>query len=119
MPDGLETDIGEKGVRLSAGQKQRLALARAFLRDAPLVVLDEPAASLDLVTEQALLRSINDLKENKTLVVISHRLNVIEQADRVLVMKAGRIIEEGRHRNLLEGEGYYSHLVKAYSGVTE
>ncbi len=116
LPDGIETKIGEKGFRLSAGQKQRIALARAFLRDTQIMIFDEPAASLDVKTEKALQKTFRELKGNKTLIVISHRLNTIKQADAILLMENGKILEAGSHEKLLEQGGKYSELVSSYVG---
>ena len=105
LPEGYRTDVGERGVRLSGGQKQRLAIARAFLKDAPIVVLDEPTSSLDAESEELVKQALNRLLEQRTALIIAHRLSTIEHADLVVVLHDGRIIERGRHQELLKNPG--------------
>ena len=102
MPQGYETEIGERGVRLSGGQKQRLAIARAFLKDAPIIVLDEPTSALDAESEELIKQALLRLLEGRTALIIAHRLSTIEHADRVVVVDEGRIVEQGRHQELLK-----------------
>ncbi len=119
LPRGLETPIGEGGVQLSGGQAQRLALARAFLRDAPFLILDEPTAHLDIEQERLLQESTRRLCAGRTVLVIAHRLPTVTQADQILVMEEGRIVECGRHADLLgkrAGGGAYARLLAAYQG---
>ncbi len=113
LPQGYETRIGERGARLSGGQAQRIALARAFLRNAPLVILDEATANLDPITEEALQRSLQRLLQGKTALIIAHRLNTIRSADQILVMKQGAVLESGKHEDLLAQDGLYARLVQA------
>jgi ABC-type multidrug transport system fused ATPase/permease subunit len=100
-PDGFDTVIGEKGVSLSGGQRQRIAIARAVLRDAPILILDEPTSSIDSKTEAVILDSLDRLMEGRTTFMIAHRLSTIRRADWILVMDQGRVVEQGRHDELL------------------
>jgi ATP-binding cassette subfamily C protein CydD len=113
LPQGYETPIGERGARLSGGQIQRIALARAFLKDAPLLVFDEATANLDPETEDLIQEALLRLLEGRTALTIAHRLRTIAHADRILVMDGGRVVEEGTHAGLLRHEGLYSRLVTA------
>lgn len=114
FPDGYDTVVGEKGSRLSGGQAQRIALARAFLRNAPLVILDEATANLDLASELAITEALKDLLEDKTALIIAHRLSTIFEADRILVLEQGRVIQFGAHEELMMQSGVYQQLVAAY-----
>jgi thiol reductant ABC exporter CydC subunit len=115
-PEGYDTPIGEGGSRLSGGQAQRLALARAFLKDAPILILDEPTSQLDPLVESQLADSTQKLMEGRTTITIAHRLNTIYQADRILVLKNGSLVEEGSHHDLIQRGGVYRDLVQAYTG---
>jgi ATP-binding cassette subfamily B protein len=117
MPQGYDTNIGERGVLLSGGQRQRLALARAFLKNSPILVLDEPTAALDAETEAAVLRALDRLRKGRTVLVVAHRLSTVRQADVVLVMQDGRIVERGTHNELLAKEGHYARLVQLQFGT--
>ena len=116
LPEGYDTHIGEGGARLSGGQAQRLALARAFLKDAPILLLDEPTSQLDPVTESQLADATRQLMKDKTVLTIAHRLNTIFRADRILVLDQGQIVESGSHQELLAAGGAYQNLVQAYTG---
>jgi len=110
LPDGMNTLIGENGVRLSAGQRQRIAIARALIKDTPILILDEATSALDSASEKVVQEALDSLRQERTSLVIAHRLSTIENADRILVMKAGRIVETGTHRELLDRNGLYSSL---------
>jgi subfamily B ATP-binding cassette protein MsbA len=117
MPDGLDTPIGDNGVRFSGGQRQRLAIARALLKDAPILIMDEATSALDSHTERQLQEALDNLRRGRTTIVIAHRLSTVENADRILVLDRGRIIEAGRHRELIASGGPYAHLYRAqFSG---
>ena len=110
LPNGLETNIGENGNKLSGGQRQRLAIARAFLKDAPILILDEATSALDNKSEQMIQDAMEHLKENRTVMVIAHRLSTVENADQIVVMEKGVIVETGTHSSLLEQKGAYAQL---------
>lgn len=110
LPEGLDTLIGENGVRLSGGQRQRLAIARALVKDAPVLILDEATSALDTQSERKIKQALENLEQNRTTLVIAHRLSTIENADMILVLDHGRIIEQGRHQQLLDAGGVYHQL---------
>ena len=111
LPDGLETRVGERGVRLSGGQRQRVAIARAFLKDAPVLILDEATSHLDAVNEQAVRHALQSLMNERTTIVIAHRLSTVRTAERIVVLDEGRAREIGNHDELLARGGLYSQLV--------
>lgn len=110
MPGGMETEIGENGVKLSGGQKQRLALARALLKNAPILILDEATSALDTESERYIQKALQNVLANRTTLVVAHRLSTIENADVILVMENGQIVERGKHAELLEKKGAYARL---------
>ncbi|MGH7318551.1 MAG: ABC transporter ATP-binding protein, partial [Candidatus Rokuibacteriota bacterium] len=111
LPDGLDTVVGERGVKLSGGQRQRVAIARAFLKDAPILILDEATSHLDAVNEQVVRQALLALARGRTTVIIAHRLSTVRDADQIVVLADGRVAEIGTHRTLLEKGGLYAHLV--------
>lgn len=110
LPDGYATQVGERGLKLSGGEKQRVAIARVLLKNPPLLILDEATSSLDSISEQAILDALNAVKNQRTTLVIAHRLSTVRDADRILVMNQGEIVESGNHSELLAKNGYYAKL---------
>lgn len=113
MPDGLNTMIGERGVKLSGGQRQRLAIARALLKNTPILIFDEATSALDSHAEQQVQLALENLRKNRTTLIIAHRLSTIEKADRIVVLEQGQIAEIGTHQTLLEKKGIYARLYQA------
>ncbi|MCW3582442.1 ABC transporter ATP-binding protein [Burkholderia cenocepacia] len=111
LPDGLATRVGERGVQLSGGQRQRVAIARAFLKDAPVLILDEATSHLDTISEQQIRAALEDLMTQRTSIIIAHRLSTVRNADLILVMEQGAVIEAGRHAELIARQGAYARLV--------
>jgi len=116
-PDGLEPKVGDQGMALSGGQAQRLAIARAILKDAPIVVLDEPTSQIDVETEALLNRALERLCANKTVLLIAHRLSTIERADRIVVLDQGEVAESGKREELLAQGGIYASMIKTKQAI--
>ena len=112
LPEGYDTFVGERGVLLSVGEKQRIAIARAFLRNSPILLLDEPTASLDAESEGLIQRALKNLSKSKTVIVIAHRLSTVKKADKILVLEKGNIVSEGTHAELIKKNGTYAKLAK-------
>jgi ATP-binding cassette subfamily C protein CydC len=117
LPQGYDTMVGERGIRLSGGEKQRIAIARALLKRSPILILDEATSSLDAESERAIKDTLMELRKGRTTFMIAHRLSTVLDADEILVLKDGRVVERGRHRDLLVMRGEYSRLVAAQSDV--
>ena len=113
LPKGYETDIGENGGLLSGGQRQRMSIARAFLKDAPILILDEMTSNVDPVNESLIQDAITELAKNRTVLVVAHHLKTIQKADQILVFQKGNLLEKGKHEELLDKNGYYTKLWKA------
>jgi ABC-type multidrug transport system fused ATPase/permease subunit len=113
LPDGYETVLGEGGSHISGGERQRICVARAFLKDAPILILDEPTSSIDSKTEAVVLDSLDELMEGRTSFIIAHRLSTVRHADQILVMNEGRIVERGTHEELLRTGAVYHQLHEA------
>ena len=110
LPEKYDTLVGEKGILLSGGERQRISIARAFLKNAPILLLDEPTSAIDIRTEKEIQEAIDKLSQNKTCLTIAHRLSTIENADLIYVIKDGEIIENGTHSGLMNRKGYYFKL---------
>jgi ATP-binding cassette subfamily B protein len=117
LPEGYDTVVGERGATLSGGERQRVAIARALLKDAPVLILDEPTSALDAETERSLLEALDRLMVGRTTVIIAHRLSTIRRADQILVLREGRIVERGRHQELIDLDGHYAHMHDIQHGV--
>ncbi|WP_133138933.1 lipid A export permease/ATP-binding protein MsbA [Legionella genomosp. 1] len=119
LPEGYNTRVGENGILLSGGQRQRLAIARAILKDAPVLILDEATSALDSESERAIQAALNEVVKNRTTLIIAHRLSTIQRAHKIIVMHQGRIVEQGTHQQLLAKDGHYAQLYNAQGlGVT-
>ncbi|NHN61166.1 MULTISPECIES: ABC transporter ATP-binding protein [Halorussus] len=116
LPDGYDTEVGERGVKLSGGQRQRISIARAVLKDPEILVLDEATSDVDTETEMLIQRSLDELTEDRTTFAIAHRLSTIKDADKIVVLEGGRIVERGSHDELLENDGLYAHLWGVQAG---
>ncbi|HEY9616795.1 MAG TPA: ABC transporter ATP-binding protein [Microcoleaceae cyanobacterium] len=117
LPQGYDTIVGERGQKLSGGQRQRLAIARALLKDPPILILDEATSAVDNETEAAIQRSLEHITQNRTTIAIAHRLSTIRYSDRIYVMEHGKLVEQGKHEDLLAANGIYAHLWNIQSGL--
>jgi ATP-binding cassette, subfamily B, bacterial len=117
LPQGYDTIVGERGQKLSGGQRQRLAIARAILKDPPILILDEATSAVDNETEAAIQRSLTKITQNRTTIAIAHRLSTIRSADCIYVMEQGQIVEQGTHEELLSLNGTYANLWAVQSGL--
>ena len=119
FPEGYETSVGEDGVKLSGGQRQRISIARAILRNAPILLLDEATSALDNESEKLVQSALEKLQEGRTTIAIAHRLSTVQNADQILVLDKGQIIERGTHEQLLEKAGLYAQMYKnGIKGIT-
>ena len=113
LENGLDTNIGERGMLLSGGQKQRVAIARAFLKNAPIVILDEATSALDNKSEAIVQQAIDNLMKDRTVLVIAHRLSTVQNADKIVVINEGKVVESGSHEQLIAQNGAYAALYQA------
>lgn len=111
LPEGYETVVGEGGATLSGGEKQRIAIARAIMKDAPIIILDEATANVDPENEKELTEAIDNLTNEKTIIMIAHRLKTVRNADQIVVIDKGRIVQKGKHEELMKEEGIYRNFV--------
>ncbi len=110
LPEGLDTEVGERGLKLSGGEKQRVAIARTLVKDPPILLLDEATSALDSRTEQEILATLRRVSEHRTTLAIAHRLSTIADADKILVLEHGRLVESGHHTDLLRRKGLYAEM---------
>jgi subfamily B ATP-binding cassette protein MsbA len=115
LPDGIHTNVGDSGNKLSGGQKQRISIARAVLKNPPIMVLDEATSALDTESEHLVQKALENMMKNRTSIVIAHRLSTIQNADTIIVMQQGQIIEKGSHEELIEKKGAYNALINMQS----
>lgn len=110
LKEGLDTLVGERGVKLSGGQRQRIAIARVMLENSPILILDDATSSLDSISENLIQKAFDEAMKNRTTIVIAHRLSTIKKMDRIIVLDKGKVVEDGSHENLLAKKGYYTKL---------
>lgn len=115
LPEGINTTVGDSGDKLSGGQQQRLSIARAVLKNPPVMILDEATSALDTESERLVQVALENMMKNRTSIVIAHRLSTIQNADEIIVMQKGEIVEQGKHQELLDKKGVYSNLVAMQS----
>ena len=113
LPKGYETVIGEDGVNLSGGERQRISIARAIMKDSPIIILDEATANVDPENEEELIKAIEALTKEKTVIMIAHRLKTVRHADQIIVVEQGKIKEQGRHEDLMKQEGTYKNFIES------
>jgi subfamily B ATP-binding cassette protein MsbA len=118
MPQGYESLVGERGLTLSGGQRQRIGIARAIIRNSPILILDEPTAALDTESEKLVMEALTRLMEGRTVITIAHRLSTIRDADKIVVLKGGYVVEEGTHAELMSLNQLYAELYDIQSGAT-
>lgn len=118
MPNGINTKIGSEGVYLSGGEKQRIALARAILKNSPIVILDEATSPADAENEYLIQKAFEKLSKDKTVILIAHRLSTVVNVDKIVVMNKGKIVEVGSHENLLDKNGVYANMLRRYESST-
>ena len=119
LPEGVDKNIGENGDRLSGGQQQRIAIARALYKNAPILILDEATSALDSQSENKIQQAIDTLLQNRTALIIAHRLSTVRNADLILVFDRGGLVEQGTHESLMQSEGVYANLVRAQGYLQE
>jgi len=119
LPQGYDTYVGERGVKLSGGERQRISIARAFLKDAPILLLDEPTSAVDVATEELIQQALSTISADKTVITIAHRLSTIQNADNILVFSKGKIAESGTHEELMKANGVYSGLYRKESATSK
>ncbi len=117
LSHGLDTEIGERGIRLSGGERQRLALARILLQNPEIIILDEPTSSLDSFSEEAVTRALHTTFPGRTVIIIAHRLQTVKDADTIIVLGKNEILETGTHTNLIRKKGHYASMVDLQSGI--
>jgi ABC-type multidrug transport system fused ATPase/permease subunit len=116
MPDGYDSLVGDRGSTLSGGQRQRIGIARALIRDNPILILDEPTAALDAESEHLVIEALERLTTGRTVITIAHRLSTLRSADKIIAIQGGRVAEEGTHAELLELDGIYAQLCRLQFG---
>ena len=119
LPNGINSIYGSKGIFLSGGERQRIALARAFVKDSPIIVFDEATSGCDAENEFYINKAITEISKNKTVILVAHRLNTVIDADKIIVMEKGKIVEQGTHNDLVENNGAYANMWKQYQGASD
>jgi ATP-binding cassette subfamily B protein len=119
LPNGYDTEVGERGARLSGGEKQRISIARAIINKPSIIILDEATSSVDTMTERLIQEALERLVAGKTTIAIAHRLSTLRNADKLVILEEGQIVEEGSHSELLEKDGVYANLVKMQTEIAK